>query len=120
MYAPTMTHSEESKQSFYEELAIVISCVPISDKLILMGDFNARVGSESNLCRGVLGTHGIGKMNSNGLLLLQTCQGFQLSITNTMFQMKNIYKGTWRPHVPTPGTSLTMSLYEDATFKMCV
>ena len=96
VYAPTMTHSEESKQSFYEELATVIRCVPISDKLILMGDCNARVGSESNLWRGVLGTHGIDNMSSNGLLLLQTCQEFQLSITNTMFQMKNIYKGTWR------------------------
>lgn len=96
VYAPTMTHSEESKQSFYEELATTIRCTPASDKLILMGDFNARVGRESSLWGDVLGAHGIGNMNSSGLLLLQICQEFQLSITNTMFPMKNIYKGTWR------------------------
>ena len=74
----------------------VIRCTPDSDKLILMGDFIARVGRDSSTWSGVLGSHGIGNMNSNGLLLLRTSQKFSLAITNTMFQMKNMYKGTWR------------------------
>ena len=34
-------------------------------------------------------------MNSNGLLLLSLCTEFNLVITNSMFQQRNIYKGTW-------------------------
>ena len=43
-YAPTMTNPEEIKNKFYEELNSVIRAVPTADKLIILGDFNARVG----------------------------------------------------------------------------
>ena len=95
IYAPTMTQSAENKEKFYEELRNFLYSVPRQDKLILMGDFNARVGNDIESWKGVLGSHGIGKMNSNGLLLLSLCQEFQLAITNTMFRLKNIHKGTW-------------------------
>lgn len=96
VYAPTMTQNDAVKDLFYEDLRSTLKSVPRHDKIILMGDFNARVGSDFRLWDGVLGKHGIGKMNSNGLLLLTLCQEFQLAITNTMFQQKNIYKGTWK------------------------
>jgi hypothetical protein len=95
VYAPTMTHADESKCRFYEDLRNTLLSVPRHDKLILMGDFNARVGCDAMPWDGVLGKHGIGKMNSNGLLLLTLCQEFQLTITNTLFRQRNIYKGTW-------------------------
>ena len=43
-YAPTMTNPDDVKDKFYEELEALISTVSQSDKLILLGDFNARVG----------------------------------------------------------------------------
>ena len=46
-----------------------------------MGDFNARVGKEHEVWPGVLGRHGVGKMNSNGLLLLETCTWLKLTVT---------------------------------------
>ena len=66
------------------------------DKLVLAGDFNARVVTDTEVWSGILGSHGTGNLNSNGLKLLSLCSEFVLTITNTRFQMKNIYKSTWR------------------------
>ena len=44
VYAPTMTNPEETKDQFYEELDTTISEFPKSDKLIILGDFNAKFG----------------------------------------------------------------------------
>ena len=94
-YAPTMTNPEEVKDKFYEDLKATISAVPRTDKLILLGDFNARVGSDHTSWEGVLGKHGIGKCNSNGLRLLETCTAYDLLITNTVFRLPNRNKTSW-------------------------
>ena len=84
-YARTMTNSDEVKFKFYEELHSAIAAVPKADKLIILGDFNARVGSDNVSWDGVIGEYGVGHCNSNGLLLLQTCAELELLITNTVF-----------------------------------
>ena len=43
----------------------------------------------------VLGKHGIGKVNRNGLALLTFCTENSLSISSTFFQQKDKYKSTW-------------------------
>ena len=47
-YAPTMTNQDEVNNKFYEDVNVIITTVPSVDKLIILGDFNARVGSDSN------------------------------------------------------------------------
>ena len=44
--------------------------VPNRDKLLLLGDFNARVGRDSTEWGEAIGKEGVGNVNSNGLLLL--------------------------------------------------
>ena len=44
-YAPTMTNPDEVKDKFCNDLDDVISATPRTNKLILLGDFNARVGT---------------------------------------------------------------------------
>ena len=66
-----------------------------SDKFILLGDFNARVGTDCNNWKGVLGPHGTGKLNSNGLMSLSFCAENDLTITNTLFRQADKYKTTW-------------------------
>ena len=62
---------DEIKDKFYDYLDSVISAAPRTDKLILLGDFNARVGTDHQTWEGVIGSEGVGKCNSNGLLLLR-------------------------------------------------
>ena len=69
--------------------------LPQKQTLIILGEFNARVGADWRTWEGVLGRHGIGKCNSNGLLLLQTCALFNLLITNTVFQLPHRKKTSW-------------------------
>ena len=40
-YAPTMTNPDEVKDQFYDDLDNIISATPLTDKLILLGEFNA-------------------------------------------------------------------------------
>ena len=94
-YAPTMTNPDDIKEKFYEDLNSILSSVPKQDKLILLGDFNARVGQDHESWAGVLGTQGIGSCNDNGLLLLQTCASHNLTITNTIFRLPIHKKTTW-------------------------
>jgi len=94
-YAPTMTNPDEVKDKFYEDLNTLITSVASSDKLIILGDFNARVGCDSESWDGVIGKHGVGKCNSNGQLLLQTCAEHDLLITNTTFQLPSRSKTSW-------------------------
>ena len=95
VYAPTMTNPDEAKDIFYQQLDEVIRNVPSRDKLIVMGDFNARVGADYTSWTNIIGTHGIGRENANGKLLLSLCSRHNLAITNTFFQLKDEYKTTW-------------------------
>ena len=95
VYAPTMTNPDENKEAFYNQLASVLSGIPRTDKLLLIGDFNARIGRENDTWPLVMGKHGNGKCNSNGELLVALCSVFELIMTNTMFKQKDERKTTW-------------------------
>ncbi|VDL93694.1 unnamed protein product, partial [Schistocephalus solidus] len=94
-YAPPMTSSDAAKDKFYEDLHALLATVPKEDKLIVLGDFNARVGTDHAAWQGVLGPHGLGSCNDNGLLLLRTCAEHRLLLTNTFFRLPTREKATW-------------------------
>ncbi len=95
VYAPTLPSDSESKDSFYQALDEALCRILKNDKIFLLGDFNARVGQNSGIWKGVLGRHGIGQTNSNGMKLLTLCSEHSLTITNTIFQQKAKYKASW-------------------------
>lgn len=94
--APTLDSEEDLKGSFYTALNSTIQAVPSRDKLLVLGDFNARVGRDHRVWKGILGKQGLGSCNSNGLLLLGLCAENELTITNTLFRLPNRHKTTWK------------------------
>ena len=95
VYAPTLQAETGVKKAFYRNLHNLLQQVDSKDKLLILGDFNARVGRVFELWNGVLGRHGIGNCNDNGRLLLKFCSEHQLVITNTLFQQDR-FKATRR------------------------
>ena len=95
-YAPTLAASNDVKDEFYDGLSAVLHQIPNSEKLILLGDFNAGVGSDNSAWPSCLGKHGIGKVIKNGQRLLELCAQFQLYITGTFFADKHHRKVSWR------------------------
>lgn len=94
-YAPTMTNPDEVQDKLYKDLHSVVAAVPNIDKLIVLEDFTARVGTDSYAWEGIISKHGIGKCNNNGHLLLRFCAPNNLLITNTVFCLPNQNKTTW-------------------------
>ncbi|KAK2167238.1 hypothetical protein NP493_295g10025 [Ridgeia piscesae] len=48
VYYPTMTNLDENKEAFYNHMASVLSGIPRTDKLLRIGDFNARIGRDND------------------------------------------------------------------------
>ena len=80
--------------SFYQALMSLITSIPKDEGILLLGDFNACVGCNHETWS-PLGPYGIGKVNDNGLLLLQLCTELDLVITNTFSHQKKEHKATW-------------------------
>ncbi|BHF85427.1 hypothetical protein SprV_1002859200 [Sparganum proliferum] len=95
-YAPPLTSPMAARDKFYEDLHALLATVSKADKLIVLGDFNARVGTDHTAWRGVLGPHGLRGSNDNGLLLLRTCAEHRLILTNTFFCLSEREKATGR------------------------
>nr|VZI43098.1 unnamed protein product [Spirometra erinaceieuropaei] len=91
-----MTNPDAVRDKFYEDLHALLATVSKADKLIVLDDFNARVGTDHTAWRGVLGPHGLRGSNDNGLLLLRTCAERRLILTNTFFCLPEREKATWR------------------------
>ena len=94
VYAPTLQANEEVNLAFYGALHEVITKIPVEEKLIILGNFNARVGKDWETWDS-LGCHGIGKINSNGLRLLELSSELKLVICNTFFHHKVMHECTW-------------------------
>ena len=94
-YAPTDVADEEDKDRFYSSLQSVLDKTPRHDVLLMLGDFNARVGNNNTNRERVMGRHGIGEITDNGERLVGICEENNLIIGGTLFQHKNIHKLTW-------------------------
>nr|KAG5699266.1 hypothetical protein BaRGS_000468 [Batillaria attramentaria] len=95
-YAPTNDAEEEKKDDFYQQLQTVIDRGGAKDMTILMGDFNAKIGSDNTGYENTMGTHGLGQMNENGERFADFCALNQLVIGGSIFPHQRIHKATWR------------------------
>ena len=88
VYAPTLVAPDDTKDDFYSQLDTFIRRFPQQEDLVILDDFNARVGSDNEAWPNCLGHFGVGKCNDNGQRLLELCSYHELCITNTFFVVK--------------------------------
>ena len=83
-YAPTSNAEEAEVERFYEDLQDLLELTPKKDVLFIIGDWNAKVGSQEIL--GVTGKFGLGVQNEAGQRLSEFYQGNAVIRANTLFQ----------------------------------
>ena len=83
-YAPTSNAEEAEVEWIYEDLQDLLELTPKKDVLFIIGDWNAKVGSQET--PGVTGKFGLGVRNEAGQRLIEFCQENALVIANTLFQ----------------------------------
>ena len=93
-YAPTSNTEEAEVEWFYEDLQDLLELTPKKGVLFIIGDCNAKVGSQES--PGVTGKFGLGVRNEAGQRLTECCQENTLVIANTLFQQhkRRLYTGT--------------------------
>ena len=94
-YAPTEQATEEDKDMFYCTLQNQIDRTPQHDILIVMGDFNAKIGSNNQGYELCMGREGLGEVNNNGQRFKDICSENGLVIGGSLFQHKEFHKTTW-------------------------
>ena len=72
VYAPTNNTEEAEVERFYEDLQDLLELTPKKDVLFIIGDWNAKVGSQET--PGVTGKFGLGAQNEAGQRLIEFCQ----------------------------------------------
>ena len=81
VYALTSNAEEAEAEWFYEDL---LALTPKKDILFIIGDWNAKVGSQET--PGVTGKFGLGVQNEAGHRLIEFCQENALVIANNLSQ----------------------------------
>ena len=71
-YVPTSNTEETQVERFYEDLQDLLELTPKKDVLFIVGDWNAKVGSQET--PGVTGKFGLGVRNEAGQRLIEFCQ----------------------------------------------
>ena len=84
VYAPTSNAEEAEVEWFYEDLQDLLELTPIKDVLFIIGDWNAKVGSQK--APGVTGKFGLAIQKEAGQRQIEFCLENALVIANTLFQ----------------------------------
>ena len=93
VYALTSNAEEAEVEWFCESFQDLLELTPKKDLLLIIGDWNAKVGSQET--PGVTGKSGLGVQNEAGQRLIKFCQENALVIANTLFQQYKRRLYTW-------------------------
>ena len=93
VYALTSNAEEAEVEWVYEDLQDLLGLTPKKDVLFIIGDWNAKVGSQET--PGLTGKFGLGMRNEAGQRLIEFCQENALVIANPLFQHHKRRLYTW-------------------------
>ena len=89
VYAPDSSYDDDGIENFYNILQQKIDNIPKKSTIILIGDFNARVGTNhAESMPEVVGKYTLGETNERGPRLLQFCSVNKYVLTNTIYKHK--------------------------------
>ena len=91
--SPTSNAEEAEVERFYKDLQDLLERTPRRDVLFIIGDWNAKVGSQET--PGVTSKFDLGVRNEAGQRLIDFCQENALVIANTLFQQHKRRLYTW-------------------------
>ena len=93
VYALTSNAEEAEVEWFYKDRQDLLELTPRKDVFFIIGDWNAKVGSQET--PGVTGNIGHGIRNEAGQRLIEFCQENALVIAKTLFQQHKRRLYTW-------------------------
>ena len=93
VYAPPSNTEEAEVEQFNEDLQDLLELTSKNDVLFIIGDWNAKVGSQET--PGVTGKFGLGVQNEAGQRLIEFCQENVLVIASTLLQQHKRTPYTW-------------------------
>ena len=93
VYAPTSNAEEAEVERFYEDIQDLLELTPLKDVLLIIGEWDAKVGSQET--PGVTGKFGLGMRNEAGKKLIEFCRENALVMANTLFQQHKRRIYTW-------------------------
>ena len=94
VYEPTTDHTDEEVEQFYDDIQMGIGQVKSDEVLVVMGDFNAKVGSTRE--DDIVGSYGLGTRNMRGTRLIEFCKANNLVVSNTWFKHPARRLYTWK------------------------
>ena len=95
-YAPISNAEEAEVEQFYKDLQDLLELTPKKDVFFIIGDWNAKVGSQKT--PGVTGKFGLGVRNEAGQRLIEFCQENALVLPTT--QEKTLHMDITRWSTP--------------------
>jgi len=91
VYGPTTAATDEEMERFYQDLSQAVNQVSKGDMLLVMGDFNAKVGiREPSAMSSAVGLYSLGETDKAGEQLEDFCLEHELALDNTMFKQHPI------------------------------
>lgn len=93
-YAPTSTHSDEEMERFYDDVSKAMN-ENRTHYMMLIGDFNAKVGKKADETENAVGNFGYDHRNERGEMLLNFLHQNNMFAANTFFPGKRQRKWTW-------------------------
>jgi len=85
LYAPHTGKPDEEKESFWNEVFHLVSCIPQNEMVVFDADMNGHIGSSNVGYDGTHGGFGYGSRNADGSRILEFADGLNLVICNTLF-----------------------------------
>eukprot|EP00117_Sycon_ciliatum_P036804 scpid32835/ scgid27654/ Craniofacial development protein 2; p97 bucentaur protein len=98
VYAPTSTRvaqDQDCLDDFYSSLNAAVAKVKSSSIFLVLGDFNAKLGTQNKSLHQCIGRYGRGRQNYSGKVLADYCDSASLFACSTAFQHPARHCTTW-------------------------